>query len=121
MTTTYTFEQLKQDVKKEAEALRVHATQEERGRLDMENLNPNQVTKCVYGLLTGSCMSERAIELINKCAPVWYTSRSLGELSIVYSYNQSRWSPIEAYIQQEEARNANLIAYLKGETDTLEL
>ena len=117
----YTFEQLKEDVRKEAEALRVHATKEERERLDIETLNPNQVTKCVYGLTTGSCFSERAVELIQNCAPVYYSTRSLSTLEIKYSYNIIRWSPIEVYIQQPEANNANLIAYLRGETDNLEL
>jgi hypothetical protein len=117
----YTFEQLKEDVRKEAEALKVHATKEERERLDIEMLNPNQITKCVYGLATGSCMSERAIELITKCAPVYYTTRLINNIEVVHSYNDSRWSPIEVYIQQDEANNANLIAFLRGETETLEL
>lgn len=121
MTTTYTFEQLKEDVRKEAEALRVQATKEELGRLSIEFLKPNHVNACVYGLLTGSCMSERAIELIRKCAPVYHTTLSIHNMNVVSSYNHSRWSPIEVYIQQPEANNANLISYLRGETETLDL
>lgn len=37
MTTTYTFEQLKEDVRKEAEALRVHATKEEAEKVFFEH------------------------------------------------------------------------------------
>lgn len=118
---TYTFEQLKEDVRKEAEALRIHATKEERERLDIERLHPNIPTECIYGLTTGSCFSERAIELIQNCAPVYYTTRSFTNMNIVYTYNETRWSPIEVYAQQPEAQNANLIAYLRGEIETLEL
>jgi hypothetical protein len=117
----YTFEQLKEDVRKEAEALRVHATKEERERLSFERLFPNLATSCIYGLTTGSCFSERAIELITQCAPVYYTTRLIDSIKIVHSYNDSRWSPIEVYTQQPEAQNANLIAYLRGETETLTL
>jgi len=117
----YTFEQLKEDVRKEAEALRQHATKEEMERLDIEMLNPNSTTTCVYGLITGSCLSERAAELITMGAPVYYSTRNLDTMGIKMSYNQSRWSPIEVYIQQSEAQNANLIAYLRGETESLTL
>lgn len=117
----YTFEQLKEDVRKEAEALRIHATREEREKLDYEMLNPNNAYRCIYGLTTGSCFSERAMELIQKCAPVYYTSRSFTNMKVVHSYNETRWSPIEVYIQQPEANNASLISYLRGETETLTL
>jgi hypothetical protein len=71
---TYTFDQLKEDVRREAEALKVRATKEELGRLSIELLNPHHVSKCVYGLTTGACDSKRAIELISLCAPTMYKS-----------------------------------------------
>lgn len=144
MTTTYTFEQLKEDVKKEAEALRVHATQEERERLDIEMLDPSSSTECIYGLMTDSCFSKRAALLINQCCKRFFTNSVLPDSceeyssmdkvqkaergQIVYEFVKGRtgagmtyYSAIEAYILLPEAKNANLIAYLKGETDTLEL
>lgn len=121
MTTTYTFEQLKEDVKKEAEALRVHATGEERAELDMELLDPNHTCKCVYGLMCGECDNDRAIELIEHCAPTLFKLDGDNIIPSDRSSIVNRWSPIELYIKQDEANNANLIAYLKGETDTLEL
>lgn len=122
MTTTYTFEQLKEDVKKEAEALRVHATKEELGRLDIKYLDGNDIKLCIYGQMTGDCDSSRASYLIQKCAPCYFESES-EELNIILNQNfaEFRWSPLEHYIRISKARNANLIAYLKGETDTLEL
>lgn len=60
----YTFEQLKEDVRKEAENLRVHATKEELGKLNLKYLDPNITVRCYYGLMTGECDSPRASELI---------------------------------------------------------
>jgi hypothetical protein len=140
----YTFEQLKDDVRKEAEALRVHATKEELGRLDIETLDPEALRKCIYGCMTGHCHSDRAIDLIGKCAcryfkdahfadikdegfdriarkvngtsvPDLYTNRKNEEQASVH------YSAIEAYILLPEANNASLISYLRGETETLTL
>lgn len=123
MTTTYTFEQLKQDVRKEAEALKVHATKEERERLNIDTFDSSSATRCIYGLMCKVCDSDRAIDLIELCAPIIYsidhnglTPERVDRLKI-----SRRWSPIEAYVGEPEANNANLIAFLRGETETLEL
>lgn len=143
MTTTYTFEQLKEDVKKEAEALRVHATKEELGRLDIKTLFPESVYKCIYGLMTGNCSSVRAATLIDSCACRFVKDAMLTEVANdgfariqkringvkVEGFVKERtdgpytrhYSAIEAYILLPEAKNANLISYLRGETDTLDL
>lgn len=140
----YTFEQLKDDVRKEAEALRVHATKEERERITEIEFNPMFASTCIYGLIDGSCTSPRAHELISKCCKVMvdndqYCPLTVGAKSIVLSastaidtLNTARvstnertrlkyLSPIEAYILLPEANNANLISFLRGETETLEL
>ena len=118
----YTFEQLKEDVRKEAEALKIHATQEERERLSIEELDPNHARRCIYGLATGECDSPRASKLIKKCAPIYIDSESdQHRIKTVDHFREYHWSPIEYYITLPEAKNANLIAYLRGETDILEL
>jgi hypothetical protein len=143
MTTTYTFDQLKEDVRKEAEALRVHATSEELGRLDIDALDPKLNATCIYGLMTTHCNSDRAIHLIESCACRFVKTDSICSIedngfkeiqevingAKVDNLQQSRkdlfgpghYSAIEAYILLPEARNENLIAYLRGETETLEL
>lgn len=117
----YTFEQLKEDVRKEAEALRVHATKEERERLCLELLDPAHTEKCYYGLMTGECDSSRSVELISKCTQKFYHVGSKGPFPADRGFITNRWSPIEAYGTLPEAKNANLISYLRGETDTLTL
>lgn len=144
MTTTYTFDQLKEDVRKEAEALRVHATKEERGRLDIDDFDPQVGNGCIYGLIAGDCFSERAANLIELCTPRYFKNDVLpdvygGKTAMdhisknvngcqVEDFVKERtrvigthFSAIEAYITLSEARNKNLIAYLRGETETLEL
>lgn len=141
---SYTFEQLKEDVRKEAEALRIHATKEERERLDIDNLDPSAISSCIYGLMTGGCFSNRAATLINKCCVRYFTGEVLpdptydhidmarvqrsvngkkvsGFIKSRTSIGKPHYSAIEAYILLPEANNANLIAYLRGETDTLTL
>jgi hypothetical protein len=146
MTTTYTFDQLKEDVRKEAEALRVHATDRERGRLIGALFNPRTSCGCIYGLLSGFCHSDRAVELIQKCCVRHFKNNNILLIATVgfpgvvdrvvmepvenlatYRGDGSGriepeyYSAIEAYILLPEANNANLIAYLRGETDNLEL
>lgn len=122
MTTTYTFDQLKEDVRKEAEALRVHATKEELSRLDNETLDPSDIHLCVYGMCTGNCESSRASQLIKKCAPIYISSESDPDhMKTVIEFRAYHWSPIEYYIGHPDATNKSLIAYLRGETETLEL
>ena len=150
MTNTYTFEQLKEDVRKEAEALRVHATKEEISNLDIEILVPEYYDQCIYGLMTGDCFSRRASELIFNCCHRFFKSNddadnhfitevprgrfqefvngqkiegveTSSDLHVHREECGSHFSAIEAYILSPEANNANLISYLRGETEMLEL
>lgn len=142
---TYTFENLKEDVRKEAEALRVHATGLELARLDIKMLIATSSNWCYYGQMTGNCFSSRAAELIQMCCKRFFTGSALPDLFTdgndmdmisesvvdgeVTGFVKKRTEPgagtyysaIEAYIPLPEARNANLISYLRGETETLEL
>ena len=56
---------LAEAVMHEIEMLKQHATDEEKNRLSMINFDPNHVTKCIYGMLTGDCGSMRARELMD--------------------------------------------------------
>jgi len=152
MTTTYTFDQLKADVRKEAEALRVHATKEELGRLDITSFDPSHYDSCIYGQMTYTCFSTRAAFLIFNCCKRYFKSED-EDMTTMEEYakagrvlevvngekidgvtdaeglswhrsNRSHvfhFSAIEAYIMLPEAKNENLIAFLRGETETLEL
>lgn len=123
MTTTYTFEQLKEDVRKEAEALRIHATAEERRRLDAETMAPYDCKRDIYGQMTGEFDSGRATELKQKCAPLFVSGdiEDFKAIGIHECFTDFSWTPIECYTLGADANNANLISFLRGETETLEL
>lgn len=118
---------LKQEVTQEAKNIRKYATKDERARLDFERLIPQSPRRCIYGQMTGTCRSSRAIQLLSKCAlPYWSfkTSRKLPEAkrkNTSYGESDIYFSPIESYIMQPKADNKALIAFIKGETDTLSL
>jgi len=139
----YTIEQFHADVAAEAKALRKHATKEELGRLDFENLDPTQITTCIYGQLTQHCFSRRASILIGLCCKRYVKTARINNIQeegfemikdIVNGetvdnlyedrqalFNECHYSSIEAYILLPDANNAALIAYLRGETDDLVL
>lgn len=126
-------------VRKEADALRKHATKEEISNLNLSDLQPKSASNCIYGLMTGSCWSERAHTLIDIC-----TQKKIRVATDVIDHGNTcsiteddltpelmapgdnrNWSPIEAFIAVPENRtngnNQILIGYLKGLTNTLDL
>lgn len=131
-------------VKEEAKLLLEHTTKKERQRLNCETINGGSSTSCIYGQMTGSCHSERALFLIQKCANKVYANHGVGNYLTNYILNGSPLkykttslvrlaeyaSPIEYMLDGEGniyrydivSQNVkNLIAYLRNETDILEL
>lgn len=140
----YTVEQFLEDVRQEAQALRENATKEELAKLNFDKLRPSRPSGCIYGLMTGHCDSRRGTELIFICCPRYVNnpqSKCTPLKNLVEHVNGSKikgvesaddfydhrergfyhLSAIEAYIMSPEGNNENLISYLKGEIDTLEL
>lgn len=144
----YTKADFIEDVKKEAKALRKHATKDELAHLTTAALDPTDYNKCVYGLMTGDCRSVRASELIFSCCKryfdtedEWEVDASLEQIKRVVNgktivgvndykeFDEERtnfngiryYSSIEMYILRKDAKKKNLIAYLKGETNDLNL
>jgi hypothetical protein len=143
---TYTKKQFIEDVKKEARALRKHATKKELQALELAILDPNHNEKCVYGQMTGSCTSYRAAELIyQSCKRYFHNPRTSGntvdfaefkkkvngakikgisdeaELHDARDWSLEYLSSIESYILIPNAKNKNLIDYLKGNRNDLVL
>lgn len=124
-------ENLKQLVKEEADKLKLNARPEELAALNFEDFSPNFAHSCIYGQMTGSCQSTRAFHLLTLCATPFASDIDEFEepkafdfsdrLQDKVAYELFAYSPIEFYIAQEGAKNDNLIAYLKGESNTLDL
>jgi hypothetical protein len=117
-------DELKALVKQEADNLKKFASEEELGRLDFSKMNPDLSKMCIYGQMNYSCYSDRATELLNLCAMPYSDDIDRNLQSRSASFKDSRFrafSPIEFYISQKDAKNENLINYLKGVTNTLDL
>lgn len=112
--------ELKTLVAEEALNLRQFATENERDRLNFQHLTPRFADCCIYGQMTGCCFSTRANELICLCTQPFSADTDYYE-EPRKTFISRGFSPIEFYICQPEARNKELIAYLKGETTDLEL
>lgn len=130
----------------EAARLRKNATADELDHLDFESFNPGSDTDCIYGQMIGYCRRPRAVELIRKCAtrivkvvnPDVGNGNGLDNVSCELAFGAKEtferrtkdkpfwgevnyFSPIETYIAQDGADNKQLIAYLRGEIETLDL
>ncbi|MDL5046504.1 hypothetical protein QQ054_10715 [Oscillatoria amoena NRMC-F 0135] len=120
-------EQLKALVRQEADNLKKYATTEELSRLDFEELTPADPNFCIYGQMTGYCRGNRAMELLSLSSLPYSDRLSEYKPTTANGYIKlaptglNAFSPIEFYICQPGANNSKLIAYLKGETDNLEL
>lgn len=121
-----TEESLLELVAQEAAAIRKHAIKSELDQLDFNELDPEAADSCIYGQMTGNCFNTRAKELLTLCAvpfsgSIIYLS-PVGDRAFYEDMYLTRdFSALEYYITQPYAKNAELIAYLKGETDTLNL
>lgn len=125
-------QELKDLVIQEATNLKIHARKDELAKLDIKRLDPESYSGCVYGQITGNCTNKRAIELIGLCCERVYTpgKENYFDTTIGATLNGAPsgresgrigfYSPIELYITKKE-QNDKLVAFLKDETQTLEL
>lgn len=119
---------LKKLVLQEIDNLKIHATQDEIAKLDFTTFKPFKADRCIYGQMTGSCFSDRATSLLNLCAVPYsyYTSsyeRYLREPDFRRKPGdwQRGFSALEFYVDSIYDGNEQIIAYLKGEIQTLNL
>lgn len=136
-----------EDVRQEIENIKKYATKEEKKKLDSFYFDPEDPNKCIYGLMTGYCRNDRAKFLISKCCVSIIENSFYANLNIEYlkvdvrgdnellidakscrldskdDNHDGLWyiSSLEQYIMRSEANNDQIISYIKGETDSLEL
>lgn len=130
----------------EATNIKRIALKRELKKLDFCGLVPDDHQNCIYGQMTGDCYNARAYELIRKSCVNVIESESVddkefnGELvdfneqakqngvekpnKFDENFRLSFYSPIEIFItrkrNKKNGNNAKLIAFLRGETDTLD-
>lgn len=124
----------------EADNIRKNCTDGEISRLDIGLLSPLISDKCIYGLMTGSCENRRTMELVkdlpshfervyevddNDNEDEW-TEEILLNSTVKFETNLNEtmkivFSPIEVYITLSGSDNKNLIDYIKGISNTLDI
>ena len=80
MNKPITEKQFFKDIKHEIDMLKEHATKKELSKLSIEYLKPSKADRCIYGLLTGSCASNRAYDLMELCCSRTFELGSSGSL-----------------------------------------
>lgn len=138
---TISKEEFLADVRAEVEALKRHAFKTEIKRLNLSFFNPSSMYNCIYGQMTGSCKNNRAKKLMGlACKRVAhhgaekYEKAKFNKVSkyINGEYKAQMWLPnsgrnfdylslLETYILLKGAKPENIIKYLKGVVDELEL
>lgn len=144
MSTVISREQFLQDVRTEVEALKANATPYEVGKLNIETFDADSQALCIYGQMTGSCSSFRAKQLMDaSCVRVTSSSSFIDNKyfedvaeKINGDYTGQTWeddwgdayhrafsylSMVEMYIFLKGSSPKNIMKYLKGEVETLEL
>ena len=116
---------LKQRVLEELTLLKQHATTEEISLLNEIDILPGSPSACIYGAMTGYCFSERAHELLSKCAQPY--SESVGvfrptKMGIkrwmkIREVKETFFSPVEYYIYQRQKNIPLLTEYLLGKRE----
>lgn len=121
--------------------LKQHATGEEKENLDFELFDASNVDECIYGQMTGHCQSKRANELMAlACKRIFHEQHKWKEgatfqkasATLNGAFKAAMWtgenrrnfnyiSALEGYLMLKGAKNAEIIAYIKGKSETLEL
>jgi len=131
------------EVREEIENIKKHATIRQIGKLDFDSFDASEPALCIYGQMTGNCFNMPAFKLIKKCCVRYHLEdgscgynfsriknyingtkqKPLSECDRKYNdrIHNRHYSALEAYITFGEAKNEEVLAYIKGETETLEL
>lgn len=123
------------EVIEEIHAIKTHATDEEKSKLDFHTFSPYNSQNCIYGQMTGECRSERAVKLIELCCKRLY---SINESEINgtdinllvedaksngYEYKSfgEKWMSLLEHFIQHYSDNYRILNFIKGKTNELNL
>ena len=107
--------EFKQEVQEELDTIKAKATKEEIAKLDFEGFNADSSDSCIYGQMTGCCVSVRANELMPKGYSELYKGFGLDKIG-------NHFTRLEQYLcLVDSAQHEKVIQYLKGEIESIEL
>lgn len=114
------------DVTNEINNIKQYVPLVNRKYLDIDRLNPNHTSKCIYGLMYLYCYSGEAEDAIRKCCKAQYSFSQPVYDSALKSYPardrslfSNSFSCLEHYIVAFPSQNKDIISYIKDELDEL--
>jgi hypothetical protein len=110
------------EVRKEINAIKINATQEELDRLDFDEFDSSLPFACIYGLLTGNCYSERSIELFDKVFDSVYKNNLKFDANLKSNKNKSfyNFTYLEVYLVHSDSKyHKHIIDYLQSKVKRL--
>ena len=121
-----------QEVRDEIEHIKKEATPKEINNLVLSRFDPHMPSSCIYGLMTGRCSSDRALELtpkkygdVGRAHDFYENIRGVETFTDLIEYgtffDEALFTPLEVYITLKDAKWTNVIYYLKGEKSELKL
>lgn len=111
-------------VKEELDTIKVKAMDYEIASLDFDSFNHSSADYCIYGQMTGECTSDRAKELYPKLYDEVRVNFLCGynEPTRGFYSKGSNFTPLEKYLFLVKSdKHLEVINYLKGEIDTIEI
>lgn len=109
----------------EIENVKNKATKEEKSKLDKRTFDKNKIHLCIYGQLTGGCVSKRAQELSPKIFRNYtdLDEKGKGKTFSSHSFESGSYATaLEKYLYMAtEKQQFNIIDYIKGDTQTLNI
>jgi hypothetical protein len=115
------------EVMNEIEIIKIKATPSEIGRLNINDFSHASPSRCIYGQMTGECSSKRAKELTPKVydiigGDIFETYTPFTKQIMTKRHGWASFTPLEKYLYMvRKPMHTKIIAYLKGDTDTLKL
>jgi hypothetical protein len=114
-------------VKREIHNIKKYATNSQLIKLNFDVLDPNNTSRCIYGLMTGHCNNDEAIKLIKLCCNTKTSFYNLSDRVFIDDKPRSNdgnitpFSYLEHYIYNYRDSNKHIIQFLKGEVDKLKI
>lgn len=122
-------------VMQEIEGIKKYATKEQIEKLNLDTFEPEGISTCIYGQMTGSCFSPQTTALIKQInIPLYVTDivdgydrkdNSKIEVGVpreaVNNDSTDSFTLLEHFISKYRSNNRNILLYLKGEIPELVL
>ena len=118
----FTHQEFIDNVMKELDTIKERATSEEIDKLDLKTFDHKSYMACIYGQMTGSCISSRASEIYDKSVQTIAFINDGQLIKIRTTDDHIGSTELEHFLFYSTCEmHRNIIDYLKGKRETLTL